>query len=191
MDFSLGPLLDPQRCYEYLVSVFHPQGLICPHGHGLEEAFVHKKDRWPILDYRCRTCGRCFNVFTGTVLEDTKHNAVGVVQMLRGFAQGVPTAQLAREMGVDRKWLLVWRHKIQALAAERRERSALADRVVEADEMYQNAGEKKHAAPGPRRPAASARQQDARARHVGQRPPAGERRGRTRRRGSALEGAAS
>lgn len=167
MDFPLGSVLDPQRCYDWLVTVFHPRGLRCPNGHGLDHAYVHKKDRAPILDYRCKTCGRCFNVFTGTMFQGAKHDAPGVVQMLRGFVQGTTTWQLAREMGVDRKWLLEWRHKFQGQAAERRERSPLEDAVVEADEMYQNAGEKRRKARRPGRPAASARQQGRGPRHVG------------------------
>ena len=52
MDFPLGDLLDPERCYDFLLSVLHPHGLGCPNGHALEEAFIHKRDRAPILDYR-------------------------------------------------------------------------------------------------------------------------------------------
>jgi len=172
MDFPLGSLLDSQRCYAFLVEVFHPHGLHCPHGHGLDQAFVHKRDREPILNYRCKRCGRCFNVFTGTVLQRIKYSPVQIVALLRGMVQGVSTWQLAREMGVDRKWLLVWRHKLQALAEQRRCRSALTDRVTEADEMYQNAGEKRRTALESRRSPASARQQGARSRHVGKRPSA-------------------
>jgi hypothetical protein len=50
--------------------------------------------------------------------------------------------------------------------------------VVEADEMYQNAGEKRHPAPRPGRPATAARQSPAGPRHVRERPPADRRGGR-------------
>lgn len=187
MDFPLGSLLDPTACYHLLVSIFHPDGLRCPNGHPLAQARVHKKDRWPILDYRCKTCRRCFNVLTGTVLHGTKHNAVAIVQLIRGVVQGVPTAQLAREMGVDRKWLLAQRHKLQAFLATRRDRTPLDDAVVEADEMYQNAGEKRRSAPRPGRPAATPGQQGAWPRHVGQRPATGAGRGRAKPRPGATE----
>jgi hypothetical protein len=49
--------------------------------------------------------------------------------------------------------------------------------VVEADEMDQNAGEKRHPASRPGRPAAAARQSPAGPRDLRQRPPA-DRRGR-------------
>lgn len=143
MDFPLEPLLDPQRCYDFLVAVFHPHGLGCPRGHDLAHCQVNERDRWPILDYRCKQCGRCFNLFTGTVLQGTKYNVVVIVQLLRGIVQGTPTAQLAREIGVGRKWLLIRRHQLQGLAAEHRPRSPLDDQTTEADEMYQNAGEKR------------------------------------------------
>lgn len=167
MDFPFESVLDPGRCHAFVLSVLHPSGLGCPGGHGLDEARVHKRDREPILDYRCKTCGRCFNLFTGTVLQGTKHNVVAVVQLLRGIVQGVPTAQLAREMGVDRKQLLDRRHKLQASAATRRCKTALTDTVTEADEMYQNAGEKRQKARRSGRPAASPGQQKTRPRYMG------------------------
>ena len=65
---SLGDLLDPQRCHDFLLCLLHPRGLRCPNGHALSQAVVHKRARAPILGYRRRRCGRCFNLFTGTVL---------------------------------------------------------------------------------------------------------------------------
>jgi len=88
--------------------------------------------------------------------------------VLRGVCQGVPTARLARELGRDRKHLLGLRHRIQALAERvAGRRPPLADAEVEADEMYQNAGEKRRPAPRPRRPAAPPGQQAAGARQLG------------------------
>ena len=146
LDFPLNDLLDPQACYDFLVPLFHPGGLRCPHGHVLADCYVHERHRAPIAHYRCKSCGRCFNLFTGTVLQGTKYNVVQIVQLLRGIAQGVPTARLAREMGVDRKWLLVRRHQLQDLLAQARPQSPLPDHTVEADELYQNAGEKRRTA---------------------------------------------
>lgn len=158
MDFPLNDLLDEQKCYEFLLNVLHPEGLKCPNGHPLSEASVHMRDRAPILDYRCKSCGRFFNAFSGTVLEATKHNCIQLVQILRGIAQGVSTAQLAREIGIDRKGLLTFRHELQGFAEQALPRSALPDRVLEADEMFQNAGEKRRAASRSRRSAEAARQ---------------------------------
>ena len=65
-----------------------------------------------------------------------------LVLILRGFAQGVPTAQLARELECDRSELLDLRHRLQDLAFRNRDLMPLDDPVLEADETYQNAGEK-------------------------------------------------
>ena len=78
-----------------------------------------------------------------------------LVQLLRGIAQGVPTARLVREMRVDRKWLLRRRHQLQHLAAQARRKAPLADEVTETDERYQNAGKKRGTAFRPRRSTAS------------------------------------
>jgi hypothetical protein len=65
--------------------------------------------------------------------------------VLRGIAQGVPTLQLAEELDLDYSTLLGRRHQIQEQALEER-RTGLPDRAVEADEMFQNAGEKSRSA---------------------------------------------
>jgi transposase-like protein len=166
IDFSLKELLDETKCYEFIASILHPEGLSCPNGHGLEEAHVHRRDRAPILLYRCDICNRLYNVFTETELQGTRYSVIQIVQMLRGIAQGETTSRLAREMGVDRKWLLVWRHKLQQLAKEARPRDPLPDTVVEADEMYQNSGEKKRSAPRPGRPTQTSCQQTTRSWNV-------------------------
>ena len=65
-----------------------------------------------------------------------------VLMILHGIAKGTPTAQMARELGCDRRWLLVLRHRLQGFALRWLDRNPLGDAVVEADEMYQDAGEK-------------------------------------------------
>jgi hypothetical protein len=65
-----------------------------------------------------------------------------LILIVRGFAQGVPTAQLARELGCDRSELLNLRHRLQDRAFRNRDLLPLDDPVLEGDEAYQNAGEK-------------------------------------------------
>ena len=50
--------------------------------------------------------------------------------------------QLEPRAGLDRKELLILRHRLQPNAWRYRVQSRLDDPVAEADEMYQNAGEK-------------------------------------------------
>ena len=61
-----------------------------------------------------------------------------------------------RELGRNRPHLLGLRHRLQDNALARRDAPPLPDAHVEADEMYQNAGEKRGRAPRPGRPAAAA-----------------------------------
>jgi transposase-like protein len=150
MDFPIADLMDEDACYGWLLDLLHPDGLACP-GCGAADALsVHRRDRAPVLAYRCGRCRRCFNAFAGTPLQGTHRSCRQWALILRGFCQGTPTAKLARELGCDRKHLLELRHELQGLA----ERAALGqlpltEGSVEADEMYQNAGEKRRAAPRP------------------------------------------
>ena len=178
MDFPLLDYLDNQACYDQLVAWLHPDGLACPRCGG-RALGVHRRHRAPVLVYRCGDCGRVFNAFAGTELEHTHLSPAQIMLLLRGIAQGQSTAQLARELGRDYKHLLELRHKLQgrALAVAEGPRPPLPDVEAEADEMYQNAGEERHPAPRPGGPVAATGQQGDGARHLGQRPAAGRRRG--------------
>lgn len=120
LQFPLDALLDEQACYDFLLRTLHPDGLHCPNGHALPNAQApHDRHRVPIMDYRCRTCGAVFNLFTGTVWSKSRYHCTTIVQILRGIAQGVPTKHLAAELGIDRGQLLERRHHIQALVEQR------------------------------------------------------------------------
>jgi transposase-like protein len=143
MDFPLAGLMDEGACYARLVEALHPEGLACPRCGGARLG-VHRRHREPVLDYRCRDCHRVFNAFTGTALHKTGRRPSALVLILRGIAQGASTARLARELGCDRMKLPALRHKLQANAVAGLDPAPLPDAIVEADECYVNAGEKRH-----------------------------------------------
>ena len=119
LQFPLDNLLDEQACHDFLLRVLHPDGLHCPQGHPLPaDQAAHDRHRAPILDYRRRTWGAVFNLFTGTIWAKTRYPCSTIVQILRGIAQGVSTKHLAEELGLDRGHLLERRHRIQGLVAE-------------------------------------------------------------------------
>jgi transposase-like protein len=180
MDFPITAFMDEDACYQKLVDVLHPRGLACPRCGGRDGLRVHRRHRAPVLDYRCGGCGRVFNAFTGTAFHKTHRRPSEVLLILRGIAQGETTARLARELNRHRQHLLKLRHRLQDQALEAADPLPLDDPAVEADEMYQNAGEKRRAAHRPRRPAAAPREPAAGARDHGQRPPTGRRRRRPR-----------
>ena len=145
MDFPIADLMDEAACYGRLVAAIHPGGLTCPRC-GSSRHGVHRRHREPVLDYRCRDCRTVFNASTGTVLQGTSRRPATLVLILRGAAQGVSTARLARELGCDRMKLLALRHKLHDHARAGLDAQPLPEAVVEADECYVNAGEKRHPA---------------------------------------------
>ncbi len=167
MDFPIVDLLDQGACYRALLGWLHPGGLACPRCGARDGLAVHRRHRDPVLDHRCEGCGRVFNAFTGTLFHGTHRRPAQLVLLLRGVVRGDPTARLARELHASRGHLLELRHRMQDNARCAVGRAPLSDARVEADEVYQNAGEKRAAARRPGRPAASARQQGPGARHLG------------------------
>ena len=174
MDFPIVDLLDPAACCKKLCDWLHPGGLCCPRCGACEGLTIHRhRAGSPVIDYRCKGCRRIFNMFTDTTWHGTRLDPTQILMILRGIAQGVPTAKLAREVGVSRQHLLRLRHAIQARALAAADRSPLPDDHAEADETYQNAGEKRGPAPRPRRPAAAPGEPGQGPRHLGHRPAAG------------------
>ena len=96
-------------------------------------------------NYRCQHGDRDSTLLTSTVFEKTRQLPSTVVLIRRGIAKGESTARLARELKSGRARLHHRRQQIQHPWVARVSRVALADRVLAADERYQNAGEKKRA----------------------------------------------
>lgn len=116
MYFPLG--FDPpeQDCYYILISLLHPNGLFCPNGHSLTDCSIYKRNRAPIIDYRCKICGKCFNIFTETVLKGTKYKVTQIIHFIDGITRKIPIAKFSREMKVDRKRLKIFCEKLKAIS---------------------------------------------------------------------------
>ena len=115
MRFPMGQFMSEDKCYNFLVEVLHPEGLKCPNCKTpCEETKIHRRERAPLLTYRC-TCGRVFNAWTGTLFQGTQWPPSIWLQVLRDFAQGIPTKRIAEELGLSRTNLLKVRHRMQAL----------------------------------------------------------------------------
>ena len=118
--FPIQSLMDEQACYDYLLSVLHPHGLHCPQRHPLPaDQGAHDRQRAPVVDYRGKTWGAVFKLFTNTIWSKTRYSGATSVLIVRGVAQGGPTAHLARELGIDRTHLLEHRHEMQTLLEPR------------------------------------------------------------------------
>jgi transposase-like protein len=147
MEFPILDLMSHEESSQWVEHYFHPQGLRCPRcGAGKERGRVFRQTRKSRLTvYRCQ-CGQTYNLYTGTVLEQHHLTSAQVVLLLRGILKGETTAALARELAIGYEAVLTLRHELQVQAERLQPSSALPDTETESDEMFQNAGEKRHAA---------------------------------------------
>ena len=148
IDFPIDELMDDDLCTLWLERYLHPQGFVCPRCGDAKRRLFRAQEHFPA--YRCRTCEGYYTLLTGTVFEKSRQRPATLVLVLRGLAKGEPTARLARELGLSRKQLHTLRHRIQANVNDSAPTGVMTGTAFEADELYQNAGEKKHA---PSRPA--------------------------------------
>jgi transposase-like protein len=164
IDFPIGELLDDSICTIWLERYLHLGECRCPRCGSPERRLFREQQYFPA--YRCRACDGYYTLLTGTVFEKTRQRPATLVLLLRGIAKGEPTARLARELGVSRKQLHTLRQRIQANVNATAPLEVMAGSAFEADELYQNAGEKKHPTSRSYRPAPSARQSTQRAWHL-------------------------
>jgi hypothetical protein len=84
-----------------------------------------------------------YNLYTGTIFQQTHLTPMQVVLMMRGFCKGETTKELAAELALNYKTVLELRHTVQANAQQAQPEAPLPDSHSETDEMFQNAGEKR------------------------------------------------
>lgn len=145
MDFPITDLMSEKASEEWIMEYFHPTGVRCPHcGAAWSNAFEFRTTRKSQLTvYRCRACRGIYNLYSGTIFEARHLRPAQVVLLVRGVLKGASAATLARELGMSRTTITELRHLIQQNAAHLQTEAPLPDNVVEADEMFQNAGEKR------------------------------------------------
>jgi transposase-like protein len=120
------------------------RGLHCPRCGSTARRLFRAQGYFPA--YRCRACDAYYTLLTGTAFAKTRQRPATLVLLLRGVAKGESTARLARELGLSRKQLHTLRQRIQAKVNATAPTRKMMGTAFEADELYQNAGEKKHAA---------------------------------------------
>jgi transposase-like protein len=156
IDFPIDELLDDSLCTLWLEQHLHPDGLRCPHCGHFERRVFRAQGHFPA--YRCRACEGYDTLLTGTVFAKTRQRPAPLMLLLRGMTKGEPTARLARELGLSRTQLHTLRQHIQANIHETAPMAVMVGTAFEADELYHNAGEKKHPASRSRRSAPAPRQ---------------------------------
>jgi transposase-like protein len=156
IDFPIDDLLGDEVCLVWLEKQLHPEGLHCPRCGAPERRPARRAAAFP--GYRCKACDRFYTVLTGTVFAKTHQSPAKLVLILRGIAKGESTARLARELGLCRRQMHAIRQRVQGNLYESLPTHLMSDPVVEADELYQNAGEKRGQASRSHRSAAAPRQ---------------------------------
>jgi hypothetical protein len=145
MDFPIIDLMSEKASGEWIMEYFHPTGIRCPHcGAAWAEAFEFRTTRKSELTvYRCRACRGIYNLYSGTIFAARQLRPAQVMLLVRGVLKSESATTLARELGMSRTTITELRHLIQLNAADLQTQAPLQDKVVEADELFQNAGEKR------------------------------------------------
>ena len=145
MDFPISDLMSEKASTEWIMEHFHPQGVRCPHctAAWAEAREFRQTKRSELTVYRCQRCRGIYTLYSGTIFAARQLRPAQVVLLVRGVLKGESAATLARELGLSRTTVTELRHLIQENAAQLQSEQPVKDQVVEADELFQNAGEKK------------------------------------------------
>ncbi len=145
MEFSITDLLDYDSSVAWIVQHFHPTGFNCPEcGTSREQARIFREtEKSQLVVYRCNHCQSVYNLYTGTIFQQTHLTPMQVVLLMRGICKGETSQELAAELGLNYGTVLKLRHAVQANAEKLQPDTPLPDEHTETDEMFQNAGEKR------------------------------------------------
>ena len=145
MEFPITNLLDYASSEDWITLHFHPTGFNCPKcGAPKSQARIFRQTyRSELVVYRCNQCGTAYNLYSGTIFQQTHLTPMQVVLLIRGICKGESSKELSAELKLNYITVLNLRHAVQANAEKAQPDKPLPDQHTETDEMFQNAGEKR------------------------------------------------
>jgi transposase-like protein len=145
MEFPITDLLDYESSVAWITQHFHATGFGCPKcGAAKNQARVFRETRRSQLAvYRCKQCDTAYNLYSGTIFQQTHLTPMQVVLLMRGICKGESSKVLAAELKLGYVTVLTLRHAAHANAEKSQPDTPLSDQHTETDEMFQNAGEKR------------------------------------------------
>jgi transposase-like protein len=145
MEFTITNLLDYDSSLAWITEHFHSKGFQCPEcGAPKSEARVFRKTkRSQLVVYRCKRCDKSYNLYSGTIFQQTHLTPMQIVLLMRGICKGESSKELAAELKLNYVTVLTLRHAAQANAEKAQPNTPLPDEHTETDEMFQNAGKKR------------------------------------------------
>ena len=144
IDFPIADLFDDSLCIVWLERHLQPAGFVCPACGSASRRRFRAQGYYDA--YRCRECGHYYTLLSGTAFEGSRQRPATLVLLLRGITKGESTARLARELQLSRQTVHTLRQRIQTNLNDTAPTDMMEGQTFEVDELYQNAGEKKHAA---------------------------------------------
>lgn len=101
-------VLDERICREWLLSVLHPGGAVCP-GCGAVITSEKQLKTWRNLGrVSCGSCEKFFTAATGTILQGSKLDIRAVYSLALLFGFKVPIAQVARALTLSYSTVENW-----------------------------------------------------------------------------------
>ena len=145
MEFPITDLLDYASSVEWITQHFHPMGFNCPKcgAPNTQSRIFRRTRRSQLVVYRCNPCQMTYNLYSGTIFQQSHLTPMQVVMLMRGICKGESSKVLSAELKLNYGTVLTLRHAAQANAEKAQPDTPLPDQRTETDEMFQNAGEKR------------------------------------------------